>query len=33
VAGDPLGEPGVLDDPERVVLVVKGGKIVKDQRS
>jgi imidazolonepropionase-like amidohydrolase len=33
VAGDPLGEPGVLDDPARVVLVVKGGEVVKDQRS
>jgi len=32
VAGDPLGEPGVLDDPRRVVLVVKGGEVVKDQR-
>ncbi len=33
VAGDPLGEPGVLDDPRRVVLVVKGGQVVKDQRA
>jgi imidazolonepropionase-like amidohydrolase len=32
VAGDPLGEPGVLDDPARVVLVVKGGEVVKDTR-
>jgi imidazolonepropionase-like amidohydrolase len=32
VAADPLGEPGVLDDPRRVVLVVKGGEVVKDRR-
>jgi imidazolonepropionase-like amidohydrolase len=32
VAGDPLGEPGVLDDPDRIVLVVKGGEVVKDRR-
>jgi imidazolonepropionase-like amidohydrolase len=33
VDGDPLGEPGVLDDPRRVVLVVKGGVVVKDLRA
>jgi imidazolonepropionase-like amidohydrolase len=32
VAGDPLGEPGVFDDPGRVVVVVKGGAVVKDTR-
>lgn len=29
---DPLTEPELFDDPERVVLVVKGGEIVKDNR-
>jgi imidazolonepropionase-like amidohydrolase len=29
---DPLAEPGLFDDPDRVVLVVKGGEIVKDTR-
>jgi imidazolonepropionase-like amidohydrolase len=29
---DPLSEPELFDSPERVVLVVKGGKIVKDIR-
>ncbi|MFD7447835.1 amidohydrolase family protein [Kitasatospora sp. NPDC059827] len=29
---DPLEEPGLFDDPDRVVLVVKGGRIVKDTR-
>ena len=29
---DPLTEPELFDDPERVVLVVKGGVIVKDNR-
>jgi len=30
VKGDPLADPSVLDDPTRVVLVVKGGEVVKD---
>jgi imidazolonepropionase-like amidohydrolase len=29
---DPLSEPELLADPDRVVLVVKGGKVVKDTR-
>jgi imidazolonepropionase-like amidohydrolase len=29
---DPLAEPELFDDPARVVLVVKGGQIVKDIR-
>lgn len=29
---DPLTEPALFDDPERVVLVIKGGRIVKDTR-
>lgn len=29
---DPLDEPGLFDDPSRVVLVVKGGQVVKDIR-
>ncbi|WP_100835538.1 metal-dependent hydrolase family protein [Kitasatospora fiedleri] len=29
---DPLAEPELFDDPSRVVLVVKGGRIVKDTR-
>ncbi|HSV68459.1 MAG TPA: amidohydrolase family protein [Mycobacteriales bacterium] len=29
---DPLTEPELFDDPARVVLVVKGGEIVKDTR-
>jgi imidazolonepropionase-like amidohydrolase len=29
---DPLAEPELFDDPDRVVLVVKGGEIVKDTR-
>lgn len=29
---DPLAEPAAFGDPERVVLVVKGGRIVKDVR-
>jgi len=33
VSGDPLAEPELFDDPERVVLIVKGGVIVKDSRS
>jgi imidazolonepropionase-like amidohydrolase len=30
VKGDPLTDPSVLDDPKRVVLVIKGGEVVKD---
>ena len=30
---DPLAEPELFDDPSRVVLVVKGGQIVKDIRN
>jgi imidazolonepropionase-like amidohydrolase len=30
VKGDPLSEPDLFDDPSRVVLVVKGGKIEKN---
>jgi imidazolonepropionase-like amidohydrolase len=30
VKGDPLADPTVLDDPARVVLVIKGGEVVKD---
>jgi imidazolonepropionase-like amidohydrolase len=33
VDGDPLSNPALLDDPTRVVLVVKGGEVVKDMRS
>jgi imidazolonepropionase-like amidohydrolase len=33
VDGDPLAEPSLLDDPDRVVLVVKAGELVKDTRS
>lgn len=29
---DPLAEPALFDDPDRVVFVVKGGRIVKDTR-
>ena len=29
---DPLAEPELFTDPDRVVLVVKGGEIVKDTR-
>lgn len=32
VDGDPLEDPGLFDDPSRVVLVVKDGRIVKDLR-
>jgi imidazolonepropionase-like amidohydrolase len=32
VAGDPLADPGIFDDPSKVVLVVKGGRIVKNRR-
>jgi imidazolonepropionase-like amidohydrolase len=27
--GDPLGNPAILDDPDRVVLVIKDGVVVK----
>jgi imidazolonepropionase-like amidohydrolase len=30
VKGDPLSDPSVLDDPKRVVLVIRGGEVVKD---
>jgi imidazolonepropionase-like amidohydrolase len=30
VKGDPLSDVSVLDDPGRVVLVIKGGEVVKD---
>ena len=30
VRGDPLTEPEILDDLDRVVLVIKGGKVVKN---
>jgi len=33
IDGDPLADPGVFDDPHRVVLVVKDGQVVKDTRS
>jgi imidazolonepropionase-like amidohydrolase len=32
VDGDPLDDPGVLADPDRVVLVIKDGRILKDTR-
>lgn len=32
VAGDPLADPSVLADEDNVVLVVKGGRVVKDTR-
>jgi imidazolonepropionase-like amidohydrolase len=32
VDGDPLAEPSLLDEPDRVVLVVKAGEVVKDTR-
>jgi imidazolonepropionase-like amidohydrolase len=30
IDGDPLNEPAILDDPSRIVLVVKGGQVVKN---
>jgi imidazolonepropionase-like amidohydrolase len=33
VDGDPLGEPELFDNPDRVVLVIKDGKIMKDLRA
>lgn len=32
VRGDPLAEPELFDDPDRVVLVVQAGVVVKDTR-
>src|ERR671923_144540 len=32
IDGDPLTDPDVFDDPARVVLVVKDGRVVKDSR-
>ncbi|MHB8508876.1 MAG: amidohydrolase family protein [Candidatus Dormibacteria bacterium] len=32
VDGDPLANPALFDDPERVCLVIKAGKIAKDLR-
>jgi imidazolonepropionase-like amidohydrolase len=32
IDGDPLSEPKLFDDPSRVVLVIKDGRIVKDTR-
>jgi imidazolonepropionase-like amidohydrolase len=29
---DPIDQPGCFDDPSRVVLVIKDGRIVKDTR-
>lgn len=33
VDGDPLTDPEIFADPDRVVLVVQGGRVVKDRRS
>src|SRR5262249_60663810 len=30
VSGDPIAEPGLFDDPSRVVLVIKDGRVFKD---
>jgi imidazolonepropionase-like amidohydrolase len=32
IDGDPLSDPWVFDHPDRVVLVMKGGRVVKDLR-
>jgi imidazolonepropionase-like amidohydrolase len=32
VSGDPLSEPELFDDPDRVELVIKDGAVVKDLR-
>lgn len=32
VDGDPLADPALFDDPDRVILVMKEGQIVKDRR-
>jgi imidazolonepropionase-like amidohydrolase len=31
--GDPLRDPELFDQPERVVLVIQGGRVVKDLRA
>jgi imidazolonepropionase-like amidohydrolase len=31
VAGDPLGDIGVLQDEARLVAIMKGGTLVKDE--
>jgi imidazolonepropionase-like amidohydrolase len=31
--GDPLQDPELFDQPERVVVVIQGGKVVKDLRA
>ncbi len=31
--GDPLQDPELFDQPERVVVVIQGGKVVKDRRA
>jgi imidazolonepropionase-like amidohydrolase len=31
--GDPLQDPELFDQPDRVVLVIQGGKVVKDRRA
>jgi len=30
VSGDPIAEPGLFDDPSRVMLVIKDGRVFKD---
>jgi len=30
--GDPLADPGIFDQPQCAVVVVKGGRVVKDTR-
>ena len=30
VRGDPLAQPEIFDDPSRVVLVIKAGRVVKN---
>ena len=32
VDGDPLADPDLFDDPQRVVLVIQNGRVVKDLR-
>jgi imidazolonepropionase-like amidohydrolase len=32
VDGDPLADPWLLADPDRIVVVIQGGRIVKDRR-
>jgi imidazolonepropionase-like amidohydrolase len=31
--GDPLQDPELFDQPDRVVLVIQGGNVVKDRRA